>query len=416
MTQWRKLINLIVVWGLLFPTGVPVLQGHDNGNQSQNWKEYVDEKYGFALTVPTSWNIVPAQVGEIGSVTQLQSGEDAEFPIKVEIGVFVQDKPKNTPLSEWAETDSDASQDLVAQQIVTISRQEILQQNFDNGNVSGSILMFPAQNDKVYFISVMPLTAFHHPSVEKIVESFIVRQEYNASQITMSRLYPEPDFTLSHTQAPSGYRLPFVGSYTITSGPGCYITHTGRSSEAIDFGMGTNTPIYTTQEGDVVYATYGWNDGFGNLMKIQHYDSNISWYAHLNSFELTSGRVNWETHVANSGDTGYSSGPHLHFEVRNASNQSIWIRDIPGISWYSGDPNNPCQPAPDPDGIASGPPLGGGGNCTDNNPPNGDYYSGQPQAGQFYNHNDGVYLNAWAEDMGACPTGVNSAIQRILQR
>ncbi len=163
--------------------------------------------------------------------------------------------------------------------------------------------------------------------------------------------------------APAGYRLPFVGTYRITAGPGCYITHQHRSSEAIDFAMSVGTPIYATQSGQIISAVTGWNDGFGRLLKIQHDDGNLSWYAHLSQFVRTSGRVNQGDLVAYSGNDGQTTGPHLHFEVRNSGNQSIWIRDLPGIRWYSGNPSNPCQPPGQDDGQAVGPPLGTNTSC-----------------------------------------------------
>jgi hypothetical protein len=168
--------------------------------------------------------------------------------------------------------------------------------------------------------------------------------------------------------APAGYRLPFVGQYRISSGPGCYRTHTNLSREAIDFAMIAGTPVIAAQAGEVVFAVNGtaangYNDGFGNLLKIRHDDGNVSWYAHLDRFTRTSGRVGQGEEVARSGNTGDSSGPHLHFEVRTGGNQPVYVRDLPGISWLSGDPNNPCQPAGYDDGIALGPPPGSTAAC-----------------------------------------------------
>src|SRR5512145_3107819 len=70
--------------------------------------------------------------------------------------------------------------------------------------------------------------------------------------------------------APSGYRLPFDGTYIITSGPGCSSTHVGTSSEAIDYALPTSTAVKATEAGTVIYSADGWNDGFGTLIKVQH--------------------------------------------------------------------------------------------------------------------------------------------------
>ncbi len=164
-------------------------------------------------------------------------------------------------------------------------------------------------------------------------------------------------------QAPLDYRLPFVGDSVITTRPGCGEYHKDRSYEAIDFAMYRGRELYATRAGEIV-ASYGnegndYNDGFGHLLKIKHDDGNTSWYAHLNSFVKTNGRVTKGELVATAGNTGgTSTGPHLHFEVRNSRNQSIWIRDMPGITWKNGDPNTPCQTSvPYNYGKATGPAL-----------------------------------------------------------
>ena len=163
------------------------------------------------------------------------------------------------------------------------------------------------------------------------------------------------------TAQAQGYRLPFVGKSIITNGPGCGPTHGldphyAKSREAIDFAMPVGTTVYAAEVGDIVFA--GWNDqGFGNLIKIKHDDGNISFYAHLDSFIKTSGRVDKGVPIAKSGKTGGKYGPHLHFEVRDSSGMPVSIRDLPGITWYSGDASKPCQPPGQPDVNAVGPPL-----------------------------------------------------------
>lgn len=153
--------------------------------------------------------------------------------------------------------------------------------------------------------------------------------------------------------APSGYRLPFNGREIITAGPGCYSTHQGLSYEAIDYALNFES-VYAVQDGVVIFSRDGYNDGFGGLIKIRHPDGNISWYAHLSRRDVNEGHtVSRGSQIAVSGNTGASTGPHLHFEVRNSSNQSIWIRDLPNTTWYTGNINQPCMPAGQNDGEAT---------------------------------------------------------------
>ncbi len=86
----------------------------------------------------------------------------------------------------------------------------------------------------------------------------------------------------------------------------------------IDIGGALGNPIFAVDKGVVVYA--GWNDnGYGNLVIIDHGTGWQSLYAHLDSLAVacgdyitTAGQV-----IGTMGSTGRSSGPHLHFELMN---------------------------------------------------------------------------------------------------
>ena len=86
--------------------------------------------------------------------------------------------------------------------------------------------------------------------------------------------------------------------------------HTG-----IDIGVGYGVPIHAAGSGSVIYAT--WMGGYGNVIIIDHGDGLSTLYAHQSSLAVGTG-----AHVARGqtvgyvGSTGFSTGPHLHFEVR----------------------------------------------------------------------------------------------------
>lgn len=135
---------------------------------------------------------------------------------------------------------------------------------------------------------------------------------------------------------PSGFRLPFVGYTTITTGPGCSDTHgagnsSARSYEAIDFDMDAGTPVFAAADGEVV-ADGDNGDGYGKRLVIRHGDY-FALYGHLDSYTKRDGdMVRQGEKIANAGTTGQSSGEHLHFEVYNLQERPVSIRDLPGMA------------------------------------------------------------------------------------
>lgn len=86
--------------------------------------------------------------------------------------------------------------------------------------------------------------------------------------------------------------------------------HTG-----IDIGVGYGVPIHAADSGTVIYAT--WMSGYGNVTIIDHGSGISTLYAHQSSFAVSAGATVSRGQVIGAvGSTGYSTGPHLHFEVR----------------------------------------------------------------------------------------------------
>ncbi len=93
----------------------------------------------------------------------------------------------------------------------------------------------------------------------------------------------------------------------------------GANHWGIDIAGDLGNPIYATDSGVVVYA--GWNDwGYGNVLVIDHGNGWQTLYGHLSELYVTCGAsVSQGATIAAMGSTGRSSGPHLHFELMNAS-------------------------------------------------------------------------------------------------
>lgn len=89
----------------------------------------------------------------------------------------------------------------------------------------------------------------------------------------------------------------------------------GRNHNGIDVGASTGTPIYAADGGVITMS--GWNGGYGKVIVINHENGYVTYYAHCSRLLYSSGkRVAKGDVIAYVGNTGNSTGPHLHFEVR----------------------------------------------------------------------------------------------------
>ena len=110
------------------------------------------------------------------------------------------------------------------------------------------------------------------------------------------------------------YRQPFKKEWPITQKYGEKITssfHTG-----IDYGCPFGTNILASGEGTVMFAAWD-TTGYGNVVIIRHTLIASTLYAHLSDVSVKVGQyVHQGELIGHSGNTGNSTGPHLHFEAR----------------------------------------------------------------------------------------------------
>ena len=92
------------------------------------------------------------------------------------------------------------------------------------------------------------------------------------------------------------------------------IYKTAKFHAGMDFSANIGTPIYAT--GDGVVKKVGWQSGYGKIIVIDHGFGYETWYAHLNKYNVRTGQkvVRGEV-IGEVGNTGKSTGPHLHYEV-----------------------------------------------------------------------------------------------------
>jgi murein DD-endopeptidase MepM/ murein hydrolase activator NlpD len=115
---------------------------------------------------------------------------------------------------------------------------------------------------------------------------------------TGQMIYP----VIAPITSPFGYRThPILGYQKFHSG--------------MDFGADYGTIIYAADSGNVVFA--GWYGGYGNAAIIEHGNGISTLYGHTSQVYVTEGQaVQKGQAIAAVGSTGFSTGPHLHFEVR----------------------------------------------------------------------------------------------------
>ena len=136
-------------------------------------------------------------------------------------------------------------------------------------------------------------------------------------------------------------------------------------------GMDAGQDLVAAADGTVIYSNDGEYDrcdtgnceggsGFGNYVKLQHGDGKYTYYAHMRQWTVTVGAGDWVacgTKLGEVGSSGYSTGPHLHFEVRESSGSqsdpfdgdcssppSYWVNQ----GSYMGVPARTCDASSEP--------------------------------------------------------------------
>ena len=136
----------------------------------------------------------------------------------------------------------------------------------------------------------------------------------DANMVRMQQLLDQMDELNLYRIAAENIPLahPVTSTHRRTSGFGL---RWGRPHKGVDFAAPKGTPIRSTANGTVTFA--GWESGYGRLVKISHSNRIETRYAHLSKIRVKKGqRVSRGELIGDMGNSGRSTGTHLHYEVR----------------------------------------------------------------------------------------------------
>ncbi len=113
-----------------------------------------------------------------------------------------------------------------------------------------------------------------------------------------------------------GFIWPLYGRITSPYGWRIHpITHRREFHTGIDIGAPLGSPVFAAEPGKIIFA--GVNGGYGNEIMIKHSNGYETLYGHLSQIDVYVGQyVEKGDFIGRVGSTGFSTGPHLHFEIR----------------------------------------------------------------------------------------------------
>ena len=245
----------------------------------------------------------------VDSQNQLKT-ESVSIPVKVDNQATL--TPINIPVVP-AVTEQVIQQQTEVNPVVTLENVErtLISQQVKTINSSAKNGKQQSNPDEELVSSVPIQIEYYDPTTSPSVEENIISPQ------VPNIISPEP-YLPEESNTFKGYVWPAKGVFT--SG---YGWRWGRMHKGIDIAAPIGTPIIAAADGQVISS--GWNSGgYGNLVKIKHFDGSISFYAHNSKNLVRRGEwVKQGQQIAKMGSTGFSTGPHLHFEIRNPAGKAL---------------------------------------------------------------------------------------------
>jgi murein DD-endopeptidase MepM/ murein hydrolase activator NlpD len=168
-------------------------------------------------------------------------------------------------------------------------------------------------------------------------EKAALDERLRVAEIRLLELQGEADAAAAWANQQAAEQAPTLlssagGTVAPTTGrvTSCYGARWGTLHAGVDIAAPIGTPVFTPEDGIVLDA--GPASGFGQAVYVQHGDGTITLYGHVNRFFVTAGQVvSAGPQIAEVGNKGQSTGPHLHFEVHtgglyaNRVNPTPWL-------------------------------------------------------------------------------------------
>lgn len=174
----------------------------------------------------------------------------------------------------------------------------------------GETLALIARTYGVDYKEIARRNSIRSPYTIYVGQRLVIRGKRSSTAASSSRPSKSPTVKAPST---SRFRLiwPVKGRLSSKFGP-----RNNRKHDGIDIANKVGTSIVAAQSGEVVYADNKLT-GYGNLIIIRHNSSMFTAYAHSNRMYVAKGdKVKKGQHIADVGETGRVTGPHLHFELR----------------------------------------------------------------------------------------------------
>lgn len=162
-------------------------------------------------------------------------------------------------------------------------------------------------NDSSEYLETISTNKKEIEEVEREIQEAYRKAQQNKNKKPSSPSTPSPEKGSGKFIYPTRY-------HTVSSG---FYRNSGAYHGALDFACPVGTPVYASASGTVILTRTGWGGGYGNYVMIDHGGGYSTLYAHNSKLLVSTGQyVHQGDVIAKSGNTGRSTGPHCHFEIR----------------------------------------------------------------------------------------------------
>jgi murein DD-endopeptidase MepM/ murein hydrolase activator NlpD len=162
-------------------------------------------------------------------------------------------------------------------------------------------------------LNLLPMWGFSDKLNHQLDQSLKQMQQYDNAILDMQKRWQKDLDRIDSLPTV----LPISGPFFLTSSFGVRadpITHMRSMHEGIDFVAPMGTPVLATADGVVLRAEH--HGAYGNMVDVAHVDGFVTRYAHLKSIDVRAqDQVKRHDTLGTLGNTGRSTGPHLHYEV-----------------------------------------------------------------------------------------------------